>query len=114
VDADDIRTILDPSMIAQTRSTALISDPSKDATMVASLLDFKHTLDAAVAAIYDFDPHAETAAMTPDMIVKEEKRRLVLENEVREGLKHGVETRQAKPAEMIGELAVFPLATTIG
>jgi cullin-4 len=82
--------------------------------MVASLLDFKHTLDAAVAAIYDFDPHAETAAMTPDMIVKEEKRRLVLENEEREGLKHGVETRQAKPAEMIGELAIFPLSITIG
>ena len=90
----DIWKFLDmPLDSHQAHSKEIISDPAKDATMVASLLNFKHILDSAVAAIYDFDPHAETAAMAPEMIVKEEKRRLVLENEIREGLKHGVETR---------------------
>ncbi len=69
--------------------------------MVASILDFKHQLDEAIRVLYDFDPRTETEI---GKVVKEEKRKLALENEVREGLKYGVETRQEKPAELIGEV----------
>jgi hypothetical protein len=71
--------------------------------MVASILEFKHQLDNAIEVIYDFDPKTEREMKSPEMVVKEEKRKLVLENEVREGLKFAVETRQEKPAELIGE-----------
>lgn len=84
----------------KTQSTQIVADPAKDATMVASILDFKHQLDEAIRVLYDFDPRTETEI---GKVVKEEKRKLALENEVREGLKYGVETRQEKPAELIAK-----------
>jgi cullin-4 len=73
--------------------------------MVSSLITFKRFCDSSIAALYDpADPANPTAFKTAEGEHKEARRRLALESEVRDGLKAGMETRQAVPAELIGTL----------
>lgn len=72
--------------------------------MVPSLLTFKRFCDSSIASLYDpADPANPAAFKTAQGETKEARRRLALEGEVREGLKAGMGTRQAVPAELIGE-----------
>lgn len=81
----------------QEYSTSLISDPSKDDIMVANLLAFKSFCENSVASLFE-----EQAVRSAEAEQKDARRRLALETVIRSGLKEGVETRQATPAELIG------------
>lgn len=81
---------------------ALIGDPGKDSQMVPSLLQFKRFCETAIDALYE-DPKGDRTSDGKTISPVEARRRLQLETEMREGIKAGVETRQAVPAEMIGE-----------
>ncbi|KAJ9095662.1 hypothetical protein QFC21_005534 [Naganishia friedmannii] len=88
----------------KTHATNLISKPENDATMVPSLITFKRFCDSSIASLYDpADPANPTAFKTGEGEHKEARRRLALESEVRDGLKAGMETRQAVPAELIAK-----------
>jgi hypothetical protein len=86
------------------KATSLISDPTKDATMISSLLAFKEFCETAVDGLYEGIKGDRVVEETTPREYKEIRRRLALEMEIRDGLKEGVETRQATPAELIGEL----------
>ena len=91
-------------ILVQAHATELISKPENDATMVSSLLTFKRFCDSSIASLYDpTDPAYPAAFKTAAGETKEARRRLALEGEVRDGLKAGMETRQAVPAELIGQ-----------
>lgn len=93
----------DVHRIPQSHATALISNPENDTTMVPSLLTFKRFCDSSIASLYDpADPANPAAFKTVQGETKEARRRLALEGEVRDGLKAGMETRKAVPAELIG------------
>ncbi|KAJ9114692.1 hypothetical protein QFC22_005568 [Naganishia vaughanmartiniae] len=88
----------------KTHATNLISKPENDATMVPSLITFKRFCDSSIASLYDpANPANPMAFKTAEGEHKEARRRLALESEVRDGLKAGMETRQAVPAELIAK-----------
>ncbi|KAJ9114492.1 hypothetical protein QFC20_001365 [Naganishia adeliensis] len=88
----------------KSHATALISNPENDTTMVPSLLTFKRFCDSSIASLYDpTDPANPAAFKTVQGETKEARRRLALEGEVRDGLKAGMETRKAVPAELIAK-----------
>jgi len=81
------------------RATKLISDPANDATMIATLLQFKGFCETTVNALCGT---GEKGSAPADTSSKGVRRKLALETEIRDGIKAGVETRQATPAELIG------------
>lgn len=86
------------------RATKLISDPANDTKMVATLLDFKRFCESTVDALLTSEP---STLRNDDQLAgpsnRETKRRNALQSEIRDGIKAGVETRQATPAELIGQ-----------
>lgn len=83
----------------QEYTTSLISDPTKDEVMVANLLKFKSFCEKAVMSLFE-----SASGQSDETEQKNARRKLALETAIRAGLKEGVETRQATPAELIGKL----------
>jgi hypothetical protein len=85
------------------RATTLISDPANDATMIPTLLQFKGFCETTVETLCGtLSTKSEQGTIVVDTTSKDARRKLALESEIRDGIKAGVETRQATPAELIG------------
>lgn len=87
------------------RCKALIGDPANDAKMVGDLLAFKRFCEHSIDLLYahEEDISSDRTADGTQLSPVEQRRRLALEGEMRDGIRAGVETRKAVPAEMIAK-----------
>lgn len=87
------------------RCKRLIGDPANDARMVGDLLTFKRFCEHSIDLLYAHQEDVSTDRTADGVRLSpvEQRRRLALEAEMRDGIRAGVETRQAVPAEMIAK-----------